>query len=497
VTNYCENRLTINGSPADIEAFARDSLSLRDGLHELDFGKILPMPPVLKGLYRSVVSKLGGKFPNQLSSGWVAMEALARKPTQPPHSITQPQSVLNHAQVKELGILTYDDLELWLRANDPASLELGRKCLAAFDACGCHFQDDWMFGKWGCDPDRVQYSEADLSDIRYQATFVSPDGAPEGIIREIARRHPGLTSRFAALEEGYDYTFVLTANDGEIREERPSVTDAFIDEIEGARAVERRINNERSYYEESAVLKSRPLRHVRHWISEARLKRALADYPVYSPPHRGIEWTMPRQDARENFEFFLAQRTNRVNALKGLMARFGVAVDFTDATKTALDRWIATYGAFLYVSETGLSFWTHNPEWEGARLGFGVILDLAIFIGEFAIRESPGLKWEMDTRGEPGRTRSDDGFQRPAITATTPILGLPRDVIEKTFSVCHSLCEASYMWKGSRYHYGSRLLARHFVTKTLRHIYLCARDDFATANSEWIQDSRTQIRGWP
>ena len=46
------------------------------------------------------------------------------------------------------------------------------------------------------------------------------------------------------------------------------------------------------------------------------------------------------------------------------------------------------------------------------------------------------------------------------------------------------------MLQESRFSYGSRPLARHFVTKTLRHTYLCARDDFETANNEWIQDSR-------
>jgi hypothetical protein len=497
MTNYCENRLTIEGSPAEIEAFAGDCLSLRNGLHQLDFEKIMPMPPELRGLHRSVPSKLGGEFPNRLSSGWVGIEALARKPTQPLDGFTQPESVLNHALVKKLGLPTHDDLERWLRANDPASLDLGRRCLAAFDVCGCHFEDDWMFGKWGADPDRVEYSKADLDETHYQAAFVCPHGAPEGIIQEIARRHPGLTSRFAALEEGNDYTFVLTVKNGEVREERPSVTDAFIDEMEGTSEVERRTDSEKSYYEAASVLKPQPLRHIRHWISEARFKRVLAGYPVYSPPHRGVEWTMQEQDAHDNFEFFLAQRTNRINALEGLMARFGIAIDFTDATKRALDRWIATYGAFLYVPETGLSFWTHNPEWVGARARFNVILDLAIFIGEFAIKESPNLRWEMDARHEPGRTRSDNGFQRPAINTATPVFGLPRDVIEQTFDICRSLGEASYMWKQSRYRYGSRLLARHFVTKVLRHTYLCARNDFNTANSEWGLDSLTRVRGWP
>jgi len=156
VTNFCQNKLTIEGPPAEIAAFAQDCLSLQGGLHVLDFEKILPIPPALKGLHRDVVSKLGGKFPNQLSSGVVGMEALTRKPWQPKDGATQASSVLDNARVKEIGLKTYDDLDLWLRTNDPTSLELGRKCLAAFDACGCHFEGDWADVRWCCDPDRMQ-----------------------------------------------------------------------------------------------------------------------------------------------------------------------------------------------------------------------------------------------------------------------------------------------------------------------------------------------------
>jgi hypothetical protein len=50
VTNYCKNLLTIEGLGQQVEVFARTCLSLRDGSYELDFEKILPMPPILKGL---------------------------------------------------------------------------------------------------------------------------------------------------------------------------------------------------------------------------------------------------------------------------------------------------------------------------------------------------------------------------------------------------------------------------------------------------------------
>jgi hypothetical protein len=418
------------------------------------------------------------------------MEALTQKPVQPMDGTTRTQSILDDVRVKEIGLRSYDDLDLWLRKNDPASLELGRRCLAAMDECGCHFEDDWVAVKWGSDRDRLQYSLANLSETTYHACFESPWSAPEGIFREIARRHPRLTSRFAALEEGNDYTFLLTTSDGVSNEERPAITDTFIDEMATPGEVEARLADEGAFFEREATLKTSPLRHIRHWTNEAKLKGKLASYPAYIPPHPGIEWMMTQQDAQRNFEFFMKKRTDRLEILRRFLAQFGVQLDFTDSAKNALDGWLAKYGAFLYVSETGSSFLTHNPEWVGPRSGFNVIFDLAILLGEFAIRESAGLRWEMDAHSEPGRTRSDQRFQRPVIASAVQRFSFPRDVIHETYDICHSLCEASYMWQKARFRYGARSLGLHFTTKTLRHIYLCARDDFETANNERIQDSR-------
>jgi hypothetical protein len=198
---------------------------------------------------------------------------------------------------------------------------------------------------------------------------------------------------------------------------------------------------------------------------------------------------MPEQEARENFEFFLAHRNHRIEILKRFLTQFDVSLDFTDGAKQALDRWIACYGALLFVSETGLSFWTHRPEWAGPRSSLNVIFDIAIYIGEFAILESPHLRWSMDVRREKGRTRSDQRFQRPTIDAAGELYSFPRDIIESTYNICHSLCEKSYMRKKPRFLFGSSALARQFVTKELRHVHLSARGDFETANDERIQDS--------
>jgi hypothetical protein len=424
VTNYCKNLLTIEGSRQQLEVFARQCLSLRDGSYELDFEKILPVPPVLKGL----------------------------------------------------------------RENAQDSPGLSRKRLAALEATDYRSEEDWVLHNWGFTPDRIEYQAKNLSETGYDAVFISPWGAPEGIFRAIAQRHPELTIRCAALEEGNDYSFRLVVEDGVITEGRPPITDAFIEEIEGPGEIENRLEFERPYYDEPATLRKQPLRHFRHWRNEARLKRALSGYPVYNPPRQGIAKMMPEMDARQNHEFFLTQKAVRLEVLSRLVHPFGVSLAFTQQTKDALDGWLATYAALLYVAEDGCSFLTHNPEWTDARLGLNVIFDLAIFLGEFAIHEKPVLRWAMDTKTEWGRTRIDDGFQRTVIAAGAQLFPFPWDVIRDTYDFCHARCEASYMWRKPLFIYGSRPLARQFVTKTLRYADLCARGDFATANAERAGD---------
>jgi hypothetical protein len=420
VTNYCKNLLKIEGLGQQVEVFARTCLSLRDGSYELDFEKILPMPPILKGL----------------------------------------------------------------REDAQDSPELSRKRLAALEATDYRSEEDWVLHNWGVAPHRIEYQAKNLSETGYDAVFISPWGAPEGIFRAIARRHPELTIRCAALEEGNDYSFRLVAEDGMITEERPPITDAFIEEVEGPGEIEDRLEFERPYYDEPATLRKQPIRHYRHWRNEARLQRALSGYPVYNPPHQGIAKLMPEKNARENHEFFLAKKAARLDALRRFLHPFGVSLAFTQQTKDALDGWLATYAALLYVVEDGCSFLTHNPEWTGARGGLNVIFDLAVFLGEFAIKENRTLRWEMDARTEPGRMRIDEQFQRTVITGGRPLFPFPWDVMRDAYDFCHAQCEASYMWKQASFTYGSPPLRRQFVTKTLRHIHLCARDEVETVNAE-------------
>jgi hypothetical protein len=78
----------------------------------------------------------------------------------------------------------------------------------------------------------------------------------------------------------------LAVEDGVVTEERPPITDAFIEEVEGPGEIENRLEFERPFYDEPATLRKQPLRHFRHWRNEARLKRALSGYRIYNPASR-------------------------------------------------------------------------------------------------------------------------------------------------------------------------------------------------------------------
>jgi hypothetical protein len=73
---------------------------------------------------------------------------------------------------------------------------------------------------------------------------------------------------------------------------------------------------------------------------------------------------MSEAEARANFDYFVAQRPNRTDALRKFLASFGVAVEFSEGAKAPLDAWLARYGAFLYVREKGSSYLSRVPAWE-------------------------------------------------------------------------------------------------------------------------------------
>jgi hypothetical protein len=156
--------------------------------------------------------------------------------------------------------------------------------------------------------------------------------------------------------------------------------------------------------------------------------------------------------------------------------RFGVTLDFSEQTKRALDKWIFRYGGFLYVHESEpSSFLTHNPGWNGARVGLNVIFDLAVFLGEFAISVDPGLRWEMFTDASIGMRNQN--YRKPIIGGLRRRINMMRDVHQ----ICRALRDASYMWQRPKMSVSRRKLCAEFASRTLMKVHRLARGDIAGA----------------
>jgi hypothetical protein len=461
--NLCANRMKVSGPAQFVDQFVSDCLS---GANGLDFDKIIPMPAVLDGASVGTSDSMG-------SDAEIGIEVLTRKPWRSPYR--KEESVLDREQAREAGIKNHDDLEAWVRRERPQALETGRKCLRAFEETGYWFARDWRVDKWGTNWIE-QFELVDRTETTIEATFATPWSTADKVFHEMARRHPNVEILVAAVEEGNEFSYLFTAGSGLVREEHPGLTREFMEEVLGAPL------EVDDLYLRPATLRQRPLTHFRHWRDERQLQRSLAGYPAYEPPHHGIEMLMPESEARENFEYFMSGREARVGYLRSFLASFGVALAFSDSAKTALDGWVSRYGAFLYVAERGSSFLTRNPAWRGPRAGLNAIFDLALFLGEFAIRESENLRWEMQTDVPEGLRGTHESYQRPCIAG---IPGNPRYrfyIMDDVYRICHGLQEASYLWRKPRFQVLPKTLYAQFASRTLRNMYLMARGDVAGAN---------------
>jgi hypothetical protein len=275
------------------------------------------------------------------------------------------------------------------------------------------------------------------------------------------------------MEEGNDFSYRFSSLNGEIREEEPGLTTEFVEHVEGQ---PREVDD---FYLTPAELMDEPPTHLLFWAARRRVQRALRGYLVYRPPHSGAEMLMPEEHARANFDYFISQRSARRDALRNFLAPFGVSLEFSDAAKSSLDKWLAKYGGFLYVREHGSSYLTYVPHWEGARSGLNVIQDLAIFLGDFACKESVGLYWEMYTDVPTGLQRQQEIFQKPVIAGFTSNPRWRFFPLTDVFRICNALRERSYMWRRPRMSMSPESLYTRFVSETLARVRQQARGNGA------------------
>jgi hypothetical protein len=161
------------------------------------------------------------------------------------------------------------------------------------------------------------------------------------------------------------------------------------------------------------------------WIRQQRLERALIGYPVYDPPHKVEERLLPKEQAQENFDYFMQVRTERCAHFQDWLKRkFGVEIRADLEGVSALNDWFVRYGGLLVPTrEIGNSYFSYDPPWTGAGLRCNVLFDVGIAMGEFLIANCPNLHWEMGPTAPFTEKRlrllRDDfgsGYQRPEIT---------------------------------------------------------------------------------
>jgi hypothetical protein len=170
------------------------------------------------------------------------------------------------------------------------------------------------------------------------------------------------------------------------------------------------------------------------------MAHALADYPVYEPPHRqgpaylrrrpsqteeeyGVLFSDFVERGRENFHHLMAHRDERMSALSTFLAKFGMEMGFDDAGLAAVSAWCpGNCGALvanLRDEAVSQAFLSMRRPWTEQWRGLNFIFDLGFFLGECLIVRNPRLHWVylpgMSDDGSSNRSGyAIDGFKRAA-----------------------------------------------------------------------------------
>ena len=138
----------------------------------------------------------------------------------------------------------------------------------------------------------------------------------------------------------------------------------------------------------------------KYWLRQQKLQRALADYPIYDPPHKVEERLLPKEKALENFQYFLDVRQERVRFFTDwLVSKFGIeASNELNGIWNTID-WAENYVGILMppdTSRTSEVFIGYTSPWVGRYAGANALFDLGATLGEAIIHQRPNLTWRME-----------------------------------------------------------------------------------------------------
>ncbi len=166
------------------------------------------------------------------------------------------------------------------------------------------------------------------------------------------------------------------------------------------------------------------------WLRKLWLRRALRDYPTYDPPHKVEERLLSPEKARENFDYFMRVRLQRMAYFREWLRRYFriVLTPDTNGVK-ALNRWGNKYAGLLLEAEPSSgptnAYFTYDPAWIGNNAGCNVVFDMGIALGESVIASCPRLYWDLDPisatlprTAKILKRESGMSFQRPRLTGS-------------------------------------------------------------------------------
>ena len=161
-------------------------------------------------------------------------------------------------------------------------------------------------------------------------------------------------------------------------------------------------------------------------------------YTLYDTPHKRVEHALSQRQKQDNFDYFIRVRLSRLKFFQAwLHDNFKINASLDGSGIVALDAWIGSYGGGLIGDEphTMRIFETYHPLWVGEYAGYNVMVDIAIFLGEYLILRRPRLHWEMlqrllDSEGDMG----DSELGLPIIGGFHELLQWKADVFYDAYS---------------------------------------------------------------
>jgi hypothetical protein len=294
---------------------------------------------------------------------------------------------------------------------------------------------DWKVEHWSAD--WVQdFKTEQRTATRLMLRFGSPGVPPVKIYLELARRFPEIKFEASFADGGNGFAHLFKAYRGEVISTEREATDEDWEAATGetVEEMEHSSNAARAAWEARNPRQRprKPITHPRFWLRHWRVRRALKGYPIYNVPHKKPEGDLPEVQARENFDYFMRVRLERLAFFQSWLRNFfSVDASLTPAGVHGVNRWVDQFGGGLIGDDSNgtFVFVEYQPRWEGAFAGYNVMVDLGIFMGEYIILRRPRLRWEMD-QGEPNKSVSSQraGYRKPCL------MGFPRgwtnDVIQ-------------------------------------------------------------------